>query len=233
MTAMSDDIYLTRSQVSPPCSEAELMQRCQQIAGKTIGHLAQQCQISVPADLRRHKGWQGNLLELVLGADAGNQAEPDFVSLGIELKTLPLNLRGIPKESTYVCTVNPRAISETHWQTSWLRRKLSKVLWLPVEADKSIPLENRYIGEAILWQPSDTTEAILQQDWEELMEVMIAQGSVTAKMGRYLQIRPKAAHSRIITSQIGQDGQVEWYHPCGFYLRTSFTQQILSGKACR
>lgn len=229
---MSDDIYPTMIHASPPDTEAELVYRCQQIAGKTVGQLAQQCSVTVPADLRRHKGWLGNLLERILGADAGNQAEPDFVALGIELKTIPLNARGEPKESTYVCTVNPRAITETHWQTSWLRRKLSKVLWLPVEADKTISLQDRYIGEAILWQPSIQQESVLQQDWEDLMEIMIAEGAVTARLGRYLQIRPKAANSRVITRQIGYDGGEEWHHPCGFYLRTCFTQQILSGKAC-
>ncbi|ODN66400.1 DNA mismatch repair protein MutH [Methylophaga muralis] len=232
MPPMSDDIYPNLNPVSPPASEAELMLRCQQIAGKTVGQLAQQCQLTVPADLRRHKGWLGNLLERVLGADAGNQAEPDFIALGIELKTIPLNSRGEPKESTYVCTVSPRGAAETHWQNCWLRRKLSKVLWLPIEADNSIPLEERYVGQAILWQPSEQQETVLRQDWEELMEIMIAEGAVTAKLGRYLQIRPKAAHSRITNRQIGHDGEVELHHPCGFYLRTSFTQQILSGKAC-
>lgn len=232
MASMSDDIYPTMTPVSPPASEAELMRRCQLIAGKTVGQLAHQLRKSVPEDLRRHKGWLGNLLERILGADAGNQAEPDFVKLGIELKTIPLNTQGLPKESTYVCTVTPRAVAETHWQTCWLRRKLSKVLWLPIEADNSIPLGERYIGQAILWQPSKQQEAILQQDWEELMEIMIAEGAVTAKLGRYLQIRPKAANSRVTNRQIGHDGEIELYHPCGFYLRTSFTQQILSGKAC-
>lgn len=232
MPPMSDDISPTMNSIPPPLSEAELMQRCQQIAGKTVGQLAQLCQIPVPANLRRHKGWLGNLLEQILGADAGNQAEPDFVALGVELKTIPLNSRGEPKESTYVCTVSPRAAAETHWQTCWLRRKLNKVLWLPIEADNDIPLVDRYIGQAILWQPSKQQEMTLQQDWEELMEIMIAEGAVTAKLGRYLQIRPKAANSRVITRQIGHDGEVEWHHPCGFYLRTSFTQQILSGKAC-
>ena len=65
---------------------------------------------------------------------------------------------------------------------------------------------------------------------KELMEIMIAEGAVTAKLGRFLQIRPKAANSRVITRQIGHDGEEEWYHPCGFYLRTSFTQQICQGK---
>ncbi|HAO26399.1 MAG: DNA mismatch repair endonuclease MutH [Methylophaga sp.] len=229
---MPEDIDQLMLPVTAPLSEEELLRRCELITGKTVAQLAQQYNLPVPADLRRHKGWLGNLLERILGADAGNQAEPDFVALGIELKTIPLNSKGEPKESTYVCTVNPRAVAETHWQTCWLRRKLSKVLWLPLEAENSIPLEERYIGQAILWQPSEHQETVLHQDWEELMEIMIAEGGVTARLGRYLQIRPKAAHSRVTTRQVGHDGEVELHHPCGFYLRTSFTQQILSGKAC-
>lgn len=232
MLTMANDIYPPRIDVPAPQSEASLLQRCQQLSGKTIGQLAAQMQQVVPVDLRSHKGWVGNLLERSLGADAGNQAEPDFVSLGIELKTLPINARGTPKESTYVCTVNPNASAEIHWQTCWLRRKLSKVLWLPVEADSAIPLAERYIGQAVLWQPTPQQELILQQDWEELMEIMIADGGVTAKLGRYLQVRPKAANSRVTTRRIGYDGEVELHHPRGFYLRTCFTQQILSGKAC-
>ena len=68
MSLMSDHIYPEPVPVSPPASEAELIHRCQQIAGKTVGQLAQQSGLTVPVDLRRHKGWLGNLLERILGA---------------------------------------------------------------------------------------------------------------------------------------------------------------------
>ena len=61
---------------SPPKTIDELMQRCQQIAGKSLGEIAQELSCAVPADLMRNKGWVGQLLEACLGADAGNQAEP-------------------------------------------------------------------------------------------------------------------------------------------------------------
>ncbi|MCX4190435.1 DNA mismatch repair endonuclease MutH [Methylophaga sp. OBS3] len=230
---MSDEILPS---VVPPQSEDELMQRCQQIAGQTLGQLAAQAGIIVPNDLRRHKGWVGNLLENLLGADAGNHAEPDFTGLGIELKTLPLAANGLPKESTYVCTVSMTETGELSWQDSWLCRKLSKVLWLPVEADKQIPLAERYVGQGFIWQPDETQTALLKQDWEELMDALVLHGQagLTARHGQVLQIRPKAANSRVLAQAIADDGSVELQNPRGFYLRSEFTAQILQAdKACR
>jgi DNA mismatch repair endonuclease MutH len=140
------------AKILPPRTEDELLMRCQYLAGKTLGVLAAELGVMVPDNLLRHKGWVGNLLELYLGADAGNKAEPDFVSLGIEMKTLPLNAQGQPKESTYVCTVSMSQSGELSWQDSWLKRKLAHVLWVPIEADVNIPLAERYVGNAWLWQ---------------------------------------------------------------------------------
>jgi DNA mismatch repair protein MutH len=215
---------------SPPRTEAELIQRCDEIAGKTLGMLAAQIGEQVPDNLSLHKGWVGSLLELYLGATAGNQAAPDFVELGIELKTLPLNKQGQPKESTYVCTVSLQQTGALTWQQSWVRQKLAKVLWVPIEADPPIPLAERYIGQAILWQPSPEQDQALQADWEELMDriVLGEQAEITAKEGQYLQLRPKAANSKVLGKGVSDEGELYQTNPKGFYLRTSFTSQILA-----
>lgn len=216
--------------ISPPSSQEELMQRCQQLAGKTLGHVAAELAEVVPENLLRHKGWVGQILEMYLGADAGNQAEPDFTGLGIELKTLPLDENGQPKESTYVCSVSLRGLEALQWQDSWVRRKLSHVLWLPVEADKQIPLAARYIGQGWLWQPSAAQESVLQRDWEELMDRLVQgeQAELTAREGEYLQIRPKAAHSRVMQKSVDLDGEFGLSNPRGFYLRSTFTRELLA-----
>jgi len=215
--------------ISPPQTEDELLLRCQRLAGKTLGMLAAELDISVPDNLLRHKGWVGHLLELYLGADAGNKAEPDFVELGIEMKTLPLNAQGQPKESTYVCTVSMSQSGELSWQDSWIRRKLAHVLWVPVEADSTIPIAERYVGNAWLWQPNEQQNAVLQGDWEELMDriVLGEQSEITAKEGEYLQIRPKAANSKVLVNGISSSGSNEKINPKGFYLRAVFTRQLL------
>lgn len=215
--------------ILPPLTEDELMMRCQRLAGKTLGMIATELGIMVPDNLLRHKGWVGHLLELYLGADAGNKAEPDFINLGIEMKTLPLNAQGQPKESTYVCTVSMSQSGELSWQDSWISRKLAHVLWVPVEAEATIPLADRYVGNAWLWQPNDQQNFVLQHDWEELMDriVLGEQSEITAKEGEYLQIRPKAANSRVLVNGVSSLGSIEKINPKGFYLRATFTRQLL------
>jgi len=215
--------------ILPPQSQQQLMSRCQQLVGRTLGSVAAELGIATPENLLRHKGWVGSLLEKALGANAGNLAQPDFIDLGIEMKTLPLNEQGNPKESTYVCTVSLQQSGELTWQQSWVRRKLSHVLWVPIEADNTIPLAERYIGQPWLWQPSDEQEAILERDWNELMDriVLGSQADISAKEGEYLQIRPKAANSRVLAKGVSASGESELINPKGFYLRTSFTKQLL------
>jgi len=216
-------------QITAPASPSELLSRCDGLAGKTLGQVAAGLGLVVPDNLQRQKGWVGTLLEQALGADAGNRAEPDFIGLGIEMKTLPLNKSGLPKESTYVCTVSMQQTGELDWHQSWLKRKLSYVLWVPVEAEQSIPLKERYIGQAWLWRPNAEQEAQLQRDWEELMDrvVLGSQSEITAREGEYLQIRPKAAHSRVVATGVSAEGEQEKINPKGFYLRTSFTRLLL------
>lgn len=213
----------------PPQSEAELLQRCQAIAGLSLQQLAERLAIDVPADLKRQKGWVGQLVELALGADARSLAEPDFRAIGVELKTLPVDIHGKPRESTYVCTVPLDEGLEPNWESSWICRKLSRVLWLPVEADPSIALPARRIGSALLWSPDEEQQSQLRRDWEELTE-MICMGEleqITARMGTVLQIRPKAANSRVRCRSVGAGGEAIVTNPRGYYLRPAFTRRIL------
>lgn len=76
---------MQQSSLSPPQSEAELLQRCHDIAGKSLQQLADLLAVPVPENLRRHKGWVGQLVELALGADAQSLAEPDFRAIGVEI----------------------------------------------------------------------------------------------------------------------------------------------------
>jgi len=213
----------------PPLSEEELLSRCRAIAGQRLGDIAIGLGVTVPQDLRRDKGWVGQLLELALGADAQSLAEPDFRAIGVELKTLPVDRQGRPRESTYVCTVPLEEGLEAHWEDTWLRRKLSRVLWLPVEAEATIPIADRRVGSALLWSPSKEEEALLRQDWEELSE-RICMGEleqITARMGTVLQIRPKAANSRVRCRSVGAGGEAILTNPRGYYLRPAFTRRLL------
>lgn len=205
------------------------MQRAHALAGRPLADIAEQLGLPVPQNLRQHKGWVGQLLELALGADAVSLPEPDFRAIGVEMKSLPIDRHGKPRESTYVCTVPLDAGVEASWEESWVCRKLSRVLWLPVEAEPEIPLPQRRIATPLLWSPNKEEKRLLQEDWEELAEMM-QRGElelISARLGNVLQIRPKAAHSRVRCHSVGADGEGILTHPRGYYLRPTFTHAIL------
>ena len=215
--------------VNPPSTEQELLARARELAGKTLGELACRHGRTVPQDLRRAKGWFGQLIEETLGATAASLAEPDFQQLGIELKTIPVGRDGKPRESTYVCVVPLTGGDGLIWEDSWVRRKLQRVLWVPVQADPDVPLAERRAGSALLWDLEPDLEAVLRTDWEELMD-MVCLGQleqISARHGKYLQIRPKAANSRALRWAIGETGERILTNPRGFYLRTAFTGEVL------
>lgn len=207
----------------------ELSVRADALSGLTLGDLARDGGFSVPDDLRRAKGWMGNLLEKALGATAGSRAEPDFPELGVELKTLPVDPRGKPLESTFVCTIELSAIGSSEWEDSRLHKKLSHVLWIPVEGVRTVPVAERRIGTSLFWQPNEVEQAELRADWEAL-SLLIAQGrteEITGHLGEFLQVRPKAARGSSVRRTHDEDGALYDEQPKGFYLRTSFTRRIL------
>lgn len=205
------------------------MARAAELAGMRLAELAARHALPVPPDLRRAKGFVGALLERALGATAGSRALPDFPELHVELKTLPVDRAGAPVESTFVCTIPLTEMSAVEWVDSRVRRKLSRVLWVPVEGERAIPVGERRIGQALLYELTPEDEAVLRADWEELAGY-IGRGHVeelSGHLGKFLQIRPKAAHSRARRLGFDADGAPFAALPRGFYLRPSFTRALL------
>lgn len=212
-----------------PQSIDELFDRAAALAGRTFAELASETSLKVPRDLRRDKGWVGQLLELHLGASAGSKPMQDFPELGVELKTLPVTPAGDPLETTFVCTAPLVNIQGVQWATSNVRNKLQQVLWLPIDGRREVPLADRVVGSAFLWQPNADEEQLLRSDWEEHMD-RISLGQVediTARQGQVMQIRPKAADGSALTDAIGPDGRVIQVRPRGFYLKKDFTRRIV------
>lgn len=218
--------------INAPKNEQELLDAAYQLAGLSLSQLADDNELLVPESLNRNKGWIGNLLEIALGAHAGSKPQQDFPDLGIELKTIPINSKGKPLETTFVCVTPLIGISGLQWQNSNIANKLKKVLWVPILSEKSLAIGDRVIGTPFLWQPSPIESQLLQQDWEEIMD-MIAMGdieNINGKIGQVMQLRPKAANSKALTDAIGVNGDVIKTLPRGFYLKIAFTHRILQNQ---
>lgn len=213
----------------PPRTVEELLERADRLAGRTLHQIAGEHGLPVPPDLRRNKGWIGQLMEEVLGATASSRAQPDFPHLGVELKTLPIDGKGAVKESTYVCTAPIDGLAPD-WESSWVCQKLAHVLWVPVLVEPGLMLGERRVGSPLLWRPSSENLQLLRQDWEELADLM-SRGEfwmISGHRGAVLQLRPKAA--RASDTNWVLDDEANWVKatPMGFYLRAKFTRGILA-----
>jgi DNA mismatch repair protein MutH len=215
-----------------PASVAELEARVLRLGGLRIGELANDLGVEVPAELTRAKGFVGGLLERALGVYAVGD-EIDFPHLGIELKSVPVDRDGVPRESTYVCRVSYRAIASESWPTSRVRAKLARVLFVPIEADAAIAIADRRIGRAIDFALEGENEETIAADWTLLAGRLGAGHDVTAHEGRWLQVRPKAPNGRARSLAPASDGGSSLEIPRGFYLRTSFTRRLFEGYRAR
>ena len=216
--------------LAAPTTEQELAARAEALAGLTLAELAGRLGRPVPPDLKRAKGFVGELVELGLGAPAKSRAGPDFAELGVELKTLPVDRRGRPVESTFVCTIPLLSVGDLEWEDSPVRAKLARVLFVPVEGEREKPVAERRLGTPLFWSPSVDDERDLKFDWEELSG-RIGRGdveSITGHLGRYLQVRPKAADSQARRRALDADGVAFAALPRGFYLRALFTERIVA-----
>ncbi len=214
---------------APPRSEEELLARAKALAGRTLAEIAKERGWPVPGTSRSGKGWPGQLIESALGASAASLPEPDFQLIGVELKTIPIDGRGRPRESTYVCSVPLDAGSGSTWETSTVRHKLARVLWVPLLCGDALAIGERRVGSPLLWSPSPEDEAALRADWEEFMDLVCVGrvDEIGAHFGTCLQIRPKAASARSRRRALGPAGLPVHTLPRGFYLRTAFTATVL------
>jgi DNA mismatch repair protein MutH len=222
--------------IASPRDEHELRIRAFGLEGRTIASLAASIGMRLPTIGVRSKGKVGELLERALGATGGSRAAHDFPDLRIELKTLPIDLRGVARESTYVCRAPLHTPELLEWRTSWVRAKLSHVLFVPViTADARAPWTERKIARPFFWEPSAEIDAALGRDFDEIVGLAATRGitAVSARVGTHLQLRPKAANASVTSESwivgAGNDGlERETSGPRGFYLRASFTTSIAS-----
>ncbi|MEO8798267.1 MAG: DNA mismatch repair endonuclease MutH [Polyangiaceae bacterium] len=219
----------TRSVVPPPRSESELLARAHALVGTEVGELAARVGLGVAGSAVRMKGRPGEIVERALGATGGNAKVHDFPDLAIELKTIPIGPNGTPIESTYVCTLSLADADAQEWASSWVRSKLARVLFVPLLASDRVPWHERKIGTPRLWSPTPAQESALRADFDEVVG-LVGIGRIeelTAHLGRWLQVRPKAANGRVRTVAYSAENEAIGAVPRGFYLRARFTGAIL------
>lgn len=215
--------------MTPPASVDDLLGRADALAGVAVGEVLRRLGLAASTDPIRTKGSAGETLERALGATGGSSQVLDFPDIGVELKTIPVSAEGAPLESTYVCTLSLADAETQEWDTSWVRAKLARVLFVPLVGAHGLPWQERVVGRSLLWEPSLEQDAILRGDFDDVVG-LIGIGRIeelTAHRGRWLQVRPKARDGSVRTLAWGAEGEAIATVPRGFYLRARFTGALL------
>ncbi|MDD7022751.1 MAG: DNA mismatch repair protein MutH [Aeromonadales bacterium] len=214
---------------APPSSFAALTASLESIKGRTIADLAAAAGVPLPLGPLHGKGFQGELIERFLGASAPGLPIPDFPNLGCELKTVPLDERFCPLESTFICSAPLDPAAPSRFEDSILFHKISRVLFVFLVAPRNFTYQQRFVAGYRFWRPDGAQMAAIRADYDELME-MAKTGradEITARDGAVVQMRPKAADGTALTRVSGPDGSMVLTRPRGFYMRRSFMESLL------
>lgn len=205
--------------------------RAEALAGRALREIADALAVPLDGPSVRTKGLAGQLIERALGAHAGSAARPDFPHLGVELKTVPVDRDGKPRESTFVCAIPMAEADMASWERSTVRAKLDHVLFIPIAFNGAIG--ERRVGRPRFFRPTMAQESVFRGDFEDLIGMIGAGGAeqLTAHSGRWLQVRPKAADSAARTFAPDGDGALVQTGPRGFYFRRRFVAAILEDAA--
>jgi DNA mismatch repair protein MutH len=167
--------------------------------------------------------------------DSGGARGPDFAALGVELKTVPVDARLAPRESTAVCQIDPISIAHESWPDSYVRRKLARVLFVALEVPVGVAsVGDRRVSAVTSWSPSVEEEGILRDDFEFFVREFFRAGramQITGHHGIALQVRPKGRNAAHRRRALDESGASILIGTCGFYLRPNFVGRILAAAA--
>jgi len=210
-----------------------LLAHARALVGAELGALADALGLPVPVGRVRTKGWSGQVIEQELGVAVGGTRGPDFEALGIELKTVPVTPALVPLESTAVCQIDPIAIAGESWETSYVRAKLARVLFVALEVPEGArSVGDRRVAAVTLWAPAPADDAVLRADFELFVREYFRRGraaEITGHLGAALQVRPKGRDAADLRDAYDADGRPTRIGKMRFYLRPAFVGRILAG----
>lgn len=215
--------------LSQPKTREELIRRLDLITGRSLSELAFLSGVDAPYNNRAGKGFAGQLTEIFLGADAGTLSEPDFTSLGIELKTLPVGFDLMPAQSTFLCMADLNPERFIPFEQSHLYHKLRHMLFVLLLAPKGAKITERRILGYFFFKPDAQTLNLFEQDYNEFNELIFNASArdIDGTAGNVIQMRPKAAASSEYIKVRDASGNFTTTYPRAYYLRPHFTKQLM------
>jgi DNA mismatch repair protein MutH len=198
---------------------------------------------------QQRKSLAGRVVETLLGEKANSRMRADLRSLGIEVKSIPLELRGPTNGVPLNLTARePTAITSgqavfddlsSSWRETHLFEKLRAVLWVPIMKHDLERYEGWYIRQPFVWMPSEDEERQLREDFEGIKDYVYGalkhglgkpdqMPDMDRRNGLYLRLGTKAkdATTRKDFNLAGVGTFRE--KPRAWYIRPALTNQLIA-----
>ncbi len=129
-----------------------LLNICNNIKGFSIKLLLKNLNIKLSNKIIFDKGFIGKIIEFYLCSFLKNKKNIcDLYKIGIEIKTIFLNIINLPIYDTCIMSFNLNYFFKLTYINSYFFNKIKKILLIPIIGEKNIPFIYRIIGQPFIY----------------------------------------------------------------------------------
>ncbi|QJC35461.1 hypothetical protein GJT97_02025 [Enterobacteriaceae endosymbiont of Donacia proxima] len=177
----------------------------------------------------KDKGIIGKLIEYYLiGKKQNNKLNQDIPHLGIEIKTITINLKNKVLNDCFICSFPLIIKHNLSFYKKKLYKKISKILWIPIITNNiNTSIFNKKIGDPFFWEPSFKDKVKLNNDWNNLIKLLIIGQlkKINFYKGNILLIKNKG-NKKQLTRTINQNGKFLYILPKSFYFKKKYLNYL-------
>lgn len=168
----------------------------QQLLNKDLVAVARAHNVTIFKEGKKNKGWAGHALERYLSLPLNSSRAPNFGSWELKSTSLVRNKRDGQlrvKETIAITMLDPVEVAQKEFEESHLYNKLRKTL-LVARIHESQSEEQSLLHSIAEFDLDDPVlHRALKADYEAIRQVIKAGGTLTGRLGRYIQPRTKGA----------------------------------------
>ncbi len=148
--------------------EKAILEKLDKTQGMTLGDFAQKFNIAAPEG----KNAAATIIKKALGFKNVNSRIKEFEQSGIEVRIVPVRTSDKkPWEAVSFPTIKLKEFVDEPWDESPLQEYVDRILFIPIyRDDKKTPLNDRALGKAFFWSPSEQEWDTIKEEWQMYKE---------------------------------------------------------------
>ncbi len=163
-------------------NDKNILEICNIINGKTLRYLIEQVNFKYHVN---DKGWVGKLIEYYFHVYNNKQSYFDLPKLGIEIKTISLDLNYHPLYDVCLFASKLFTLFKFISIKKFLYFKIKKILWVPILGKIKLLFLNRIVGTAFIHLMSEYYINIIIKEIESILDEIIHFSMITDVLVKY------------------------------------------------